>query len=66
VRVTHEGYLKGCLNRNDDLRTMGEMSRDEIRVALEETIEQRVPFYGEYMVRNGEGGWEMNDKYINA
>jgi len=23
VRVTHEGYLKGCLNRNDDLRSMG-------------------------------------------
>ncbi len=21
VRLTHEGYLKGCLNRNDDLRT---------------------------------------------
>ncbi|MFB6303469.1 MAG: GTP 3',8-cyclase MoaA, partial [Haloferacaceae archaeon] len=25
VRVTHEGYLKGCLNRNDDLRSMGDM-----------------------------------------
>lgn len=66
VRVTHEGYLKGCLNRNDDLRPMGEMGRDEIRETLRETIENRVPFYGEYMVRSGDGGWEMNDKYINA
>lgn len=66
VRVTHEGYLKGCLNRNDDLRPMGEMGKEEIRDALEETIENRVPFYGEYMVRSGDGGWEINDKYINA
>ncbi|MEM4780516.1 MAG: GTP 3',8-cyclase MoaA [Halalkalicoccus sp.] len=66
VRVTHEGYLKGCLNRNDDLRPMGEMGRSEIRETLRETIEQRVPFYGEYMVRDGNGGWEMNDKYVDA
>lgn len=66
VRITHEGYLKGCLNRNDDLRPMGEMSRDEIRDTLKETIENRVPFYGEYMIRDGNGGWEMNDEYIDA
>lgn len=66
VRVTHEGYLKGCLNRNDDLRPMGEMSKNEIRETLRETIEHRVPFYGEYMIRDGNGGWEMNDKYVNA
>uniref|UniRef100_UPI000EFBC56C GTP 3',8-cyclase MoaA n=1 Tax=Halalkalicoccus subterraneus TaxID=2675002 RepID=UPI000EFBC56C len=66
VRITHEGYLKGCLNRNDDLRSMGEMSRPEIRETLRETIGNRVPFYGEYMVRDGNGGWEMNDEYIDA
>ncbi|MDL5361222.1 GTP 3',8-cyclase MoaA [Halalkalicoccus sp. NIPERK01] len=66
VRVTHEGYLKGCLNRNDDLRPMGEMTRAEIRETFRETVENRVPFYGEYMVRNGDGGWEMNDKYVDA
>lgn len=66
VRVTHEGYLKGCLNRNDDLRPMGEMGEEEIRDTLRETVENRVPFYGEYMVRDGNGGWEMNDKYVNA
>lgn len=66
VRVTHEGYLKGCLNRNDDLRPMGEMSREEIRETFRETVANRVPFYGEYMVRDGNGGWEMNDEYVNV
>ncbi|MFC7046174.1 GTP 3',8-cyclase MoaA [Halobacteriaceae archaeon GCM10025711] len=66
VRVTHEGYLKGCLNRNDDLRSMGEMTRAEIRETFRETVRNRVPFYGEYMVKNGDGEWEVNDKYIEA
>jgi cyclic pyranopterin phosphate synthase len=64
VRVTHEGYLKGCLNRNDDLRSMGEMTRDEIRETFRETVANRVPFYGEYMVRNGDGEWEVNEAYL--
>ncbi|MDX1745652.1 MAG: GTP 3',8-cyclase MoaA, partial [Halobacteriales archaeon] len=52
VRLTHDGYLKGCLNRNDDLKTMGQMTRSEIRATLVETVAERVPFYGEYMIRN--------------
>ncbi|MFB6123346.1 MAG: GTP 3',8-cyclase MoaA [Haloferacaceae archaeon] len=66
VRVTHEGYLKGCLNRNDDLRSMGEMTRAEIRDTFRETVANRVPYYGEYMVRDGDGGWEINEEYIGA
>ncbi|AFZ73855.1 GTP 3',8-cyclase MoaA [Natronobacterium gregoryi] len=64
VRVTHEGYLKGCLNRNDDLRTMGEMTKPEIRETFRETVENRVPYYGEYMIENGDGEWEIDEKYI--
>ena len=64
VRVTHEGYLKGCLNRNDDLKSMGEMTTPEIREAFREVVANRVPYYGEYMVRNDEGEWEVNEKYI--
>ncbi|WP_135822531.1 GTP 3',8-cyclase MoaA [Halostella litorea] len=64
VRVTHEGYLKGCLNRNDDLRSMGEMTRAEIRETFRETVENRVPYYGEYMVENEDGEWEMNEEYL--
>ncbi len=66
VRVTHDGYLKGCLNRNDDLRSMGEMTEDEIRTALEATVANRVPFYGEYMVQNEAGEWELNEKYLEG
>ncbi|MFB6092854.1 MAG: GTP 3',8-cyclase MoaA [Haloquadratum sp.] len=65
VRVTHEGYLKGCLNRNDDLRSMGEMSREEIRETFRETVANRVPYYGEYMVEE-DGEWVVNDEYLDA
>ena len=64
VRVTHEGYLKGCLNRNDDLRSMGEMTRSEIREAYREVVTSRVPYYGEYMVQNDDGEWVINDAYV--
>jgi cyclic pyranopterin phosphate synthase len=66
VRVTHDGKLKGCLNRNDDLRPMGEMSRAEIEAAFREVVANRVPYYGEYMVRDGDGGWEINDDYLGV
>jgi len=64
VRVTHEGYLKGCLNRNDDLRPMGDMSRSEIRETFRAVVANRVPYYGEYLVRGEEGGWEFNEAYL--
>lgn len=66
VRVTHQGYLKGCLNRNDDLRSMGEMTTDEIREAFREVAENRVPYYGEYLVQNDRGEYEINEEYIGA
>ena len=66
VRVTHEGYLKGCLNRNDDLRSMDEMTKDEIREVFREVVDNRVPYYGEYMIRDGDGGWEVNEEYVGA
>ena len=66
VRVTHEGYLKGCLNRNDDLQSMGEMSRMEIRETFQAVVENRVPYYGEYLIRGDTGEWELNEEYIGA
>ncbi|MFC6941929.1 GTP 3',8-cyclase MoaA [Salinirubellus sp. GCM10025818] len=66
VRVTHEGYLKGCLNRNDDLKPMGEMTRPEIREAFRETVADRVPYYGEYMVKNDDGEWVVNEEYLST
>ncbi|WP_135305584.1 GTP 3',8-cyclase MoaA [Haloarcula amylovorans] len=64
IRVTHEGYVKGCLNRNDDLRSMGEMNKPEIRKTVRETVNNRVPYYGEYFVQNDAGDWVMNEKYV--
>ncbi|PSP81532.1 GTP 3',8-cyclase MoaA [Halobacteriales archaeon QS_1_68_20] len=64
VRVTHEGYLKGCLNRNDDLVSMGEMTKPEIREAFRDVVANRVPYYGEYLVRNDDGEWELNEEYL--
>jgi cyclic pyranopterin phosphate synthase len=64
VRVTHQGYLKGCLNRNDDLRSMGEMTKPEIREAFREVVANRVPYYGEYMVRDEDDEWVVNEKYL--
>jgi cyclic pyranopterin phosphate synthase len=64
VRVTHQGYLKGCLNRNDDLRSMGEMTKTEIREAFREVVANRVPYYGEYMVRDEDDEWVVNEKYL--
>ncbi|MCO8267518.1 GTP 3',8-cyclase MoaA [Haloferax prahovense] len=66
VRVTHQGYLKGCLNRNDDLRPMGEMTREEIRETFEAVVANRVPYYGEYLVRDDDDGWTINEEYIGA
>ncbi|MFC7154744.1 GTP 3',8-cyclase MoaA [Halomarina halobia] len=66
VRVTHEGYLKGCLNRNDDLRPMGEMTREEIREAFVDVVHDRVPYYGEYLVRGDDGEWAINEEYLGA
>ncbi|WP_181692249.1 GTP 3',8-cyclase MoaA [Natronomonas sp. LN261] len=65
VRVTHEGYLKGCLNRNDDLKSMGEMTKPEIRETFRKTVDERVPYYGEYMIKDEEGEWTFNEKYLD-
>jgi cyclic pyranopterin phosphate synthase len=65
VRVTHDGKFKGCLNRHDDHRDMGDLTRGEIRAAFRETVENRVPYYGEYMVEV-DGEWVVNDDYLDT
>ncbi|MFB6069996.1 MAG: GTP 3',8-cyclase MoaA [Halanaeroarchaeum sp.] len=66
VRVTHDGKLKGCLNRNDDLRPMGEMTDEEIRTTFEETVANRVPYYGAYKVKDEDGEWVQNEAYVET
>ena len=65
VRLTHDGYLKGCLNRNDDLRAIGE-TKASMREAFRETVDNRVPYYGEYMVRDEDGDWMVNETYLDV
>ena len=66
VRVTHDGKLKGCLNRTDDLRSMGDLTKPEIRTAFRETVANRVPYYGAYLVKNDEDEWVRNEDYVDA
>ncbi len=63
IRLTHDGYLKGCLNRNDDLKSLGGCSKAEMRAAIRETVAERVPYYGEYLVRGDDGEWVFNEQY---
>jgi len=63
VRLTHDGHLKGCLNRNDDLRAIGE-TKATMRDAFRATVASRVPYYGEYMVETDEG-WVRNEAYVD-
>ena len=66
VRVTHDGYLKGCLNRNDDLRSLGDRSREAIEAALRDTVAERVPYYGEYLIEDDNGEWVPNPEYADS
>ncbi|MDY6764476.1 MAG: GTP 3',8-cyclase MoaA [Halobacteria archaeon] len=62
IRVTHDGKLKGCLNRNDDLIPTQDANDDEIRGKFKEVVDNRVPYYGEYMIKEN-GEWVKNPEY---
>lgn len=64
--MTHQGKFKGCLNRHDDYRSTGDMTCAEIRGAFRETVENRIPFYGEYILKDEDGDWVLNEKYRDA
>ncbi|MFQ5918670.1 MAG: GTP 3',8-cyclase MoaA [Thermoplasmata archaeon] len=49
IRLTHDGKLKGCLNRNDDLLAVRGRSEEEIREAFRRVVAERVPYYGAYI-----------------
>lgn len=52
VRVTHDGHLKGCLNRNDDLIPTAGLDDDGVAAALEQVVAERVPYYGVHVQEN--------------
>ncbi len=49
LRMTHDGKLKGCLNRGDDLAATRGLSPDGIREAFRRVARERVPYYGVYV-----------------
>lgn len=59
IWVMHEASIKGCLNRNDDLRLTDEMTTAEVR----ETVHNRIPYYDMYFVKDDDKVWGMNEKY---
>lgn len=53
IRLTHDGKLKGCLNRSDDLVSVRGLDDEGIRAALVQVVANRVPYYGVYVKRPG-------------
>src|SRR3989442_10214159 len=49
IRVTHQGELKGCLNRNDDLIATRGLDDDGVREAFRQFVANRVPYYVAYV-----------------
>ncbi len=49
IRLTHDGKLKGCLNRSDDLVPVRGLSDGGIRAAFRRVVANRVPYYGAYI-----------------
>lgn len=46
VRVTHDGQLKGCLNRLDDYVPTRGLDDEGLRAAFRKVVAERVPYYG--------------------
>jgi cyclic pyranopterin phosphate synthase len=49
LRVTADGHLKGCLNRNDDLVSLRGLDRAGMEDAFRRVVANRVPYYGAYL-----------------
>ncbi len=49
IRVTHDGKLKGCLNRLDDLIPTRGLDDAAVREAFRACVANRVPYYGAYV-----------------
>ena len=45
IRVTHDGQLKGCLNRLDDYVPTRGLSHEQLRAAFRRVVAERAPYY---------------------
>ena len=53
LRVTHDGQLKGCLNRLDDYVPTRGLDDEGLRAAFRRVVAERVPYYGVHDRRAG-------------
>ncbi|TLZ51733.1 MAG: GTP 3',8-cyclase MoaA [Methanobacteriota archaeon] len=51
IRLTHDGKLKGCLNRSDDLIPTRGLDDEGLRAAFRKCVAERVPYYGAYITQ---------------
>jgi GTP 3',8-cyclase len=49
IRVTHQGELKGCLNRIDGLIPTRGLDDADLRAAFRSVVAHRIPYYGGYV-----------------
>ena len=40
--------------------------RSKIRETFRKTVDERVPYYGEYMIKDDDGEWVFNEKYLET
>lgn len=49
LRLTANGYLKGCLNRTDDLVSIRNLNDQEVREVFKQITRERMPYYFNYL-----------------
>lgn len=65
VRVTHDGQLKGCLNRLDDYVPTRGLDDDGLREAFRQVVAARVPYYGVYHAERYHAAADPNHLYAS-
>lgn len=58
LRLTADGNLKGCLNRDDDRVPVRGLNEAGIEAALRRVVAERVPYYGGLLKRQSDGSWK--------
>jgi cyclic pyranopterin phosphate synthase len=65
LRVTHDGQLKGCLNRLDDYVPTRGLDDDGLRAAFRNVVADRVPYYGVYHKERYHAAADPNHLYTS-
>lgn len=58
LRLTADGNLKGCLNRDDDRVPVRGLNEASIEAAFRRVVAERVPYYGGLLKRQSDGSWK--------